>query len=63
MTTLSNERDRTHIVRSATPTPPMELLYINCGHKGVRAGGLFRRIKGAGELPMRCPACVKARQQ
>jgi hypothetical protein len=49
---LSNERDRTHIVRSATPTPPMDLLYIACGHKGVRSGGFFR-----GGLPMRCPAC------
>ncbi len=52
MTTLSNERDRTMIVRSATPTPPMELLFIACGHKGVRTGALLR-----GKLPMLCPAC------
>jgi hypothetical protein len=48
----SNERDRTMIVRSATPTPPLELLYIACSHKGVRQGGMFR-----GGLPMLCPKC------
>jgi hypothetical protein len=52
MNKLSSVRDRTHIVRSATPTPPMELLFIGCHHKGVRTGALMR-----GKLPMLCPKC------
>ena len=52
MTTLSNTRDLTAVVRCAQPSPHMMLLYLACGHKGLRAGGLFR-----GKLPMRCPAC------
>ena len=52
MTTLSNTRDLTAVVRFAQPSPHMMLLYVTCGHKGLRAGGVFR-----GHLPMRCPAC------
>ena len=52
MTTLSNTRDLTAVVRCAQPSPHMLLLYLTCGHKGLRAGGKFR-----GKLPMLCPAC------
>lgn len=32
----------------------MRLLYLTCNHKGHRTGGQFK-----GNLPWRCPACVK----
>ena len=51
MNNHSSTRDLTAVVRSAQPTPQMLLAYF-CGHKGLRAGALFR-----GKLPMRCPAC------
>ena len=50
---MNNVRDLTHVVRSATPTAHMLLAYIQCGHKGLRSGAIFR-----GKLPMLCPACV-----
>jgi hypothetical protein len=43
--------------RVAQPSPPLELLYIACSHKGPRSGGRFR-----GGLPMLCPGCWKERK-
>jgi hypothetical protein len=48
---LSNERDRTMIVRSATPTPPMLRLFL-CGHKSSTTGAKLR-----GTLAMLCATC------
>ena len=53
---FSGSRDVSCISRSATPTPPRELLFL-CGCKGLRAGAQIKRIKGVGELLMRCPKC------
>lgn len=41
--------------RTAEPSIPHPLLYVTCGHKGLRTGGLFLR-----GVPMRCPACTAA---
>ena len=60
MTIFSTTRDLTAIQRSATPTPPMELLFL-CNHKSRREGAHIKRIKGIGEVLWRCAACVKAR--
>ena len=54
MTTLSNTRDLTAVVRCAQPSPHMLMTYL-CGkpqHKGLRTGGLFR-----GKIGILCPAC------
>jgi hypothetical protein len=39
------------IVRSATPTPAMDRLFL-CGHKGSTTGAKLR-----GTLAMLCPKC------
>lgn len=53
MTIHANTRDLTHRVTGPLPTPQPTLLFM-CHHKGLRQGSLMR-----GNIPWRCPACVR----